>query len=72
MDNLNIEEVKQLVNFYKQKSADFEFALLQNQIITNRVSQDLNKANAELIDLKNKMSSTSESNNKENIVKNKK
>ena len=36
MEDLNIEEVKQLVVFYKQKSSDLEFNLLQMQIKLNR------------------------------------
>jgi hypothetical protein len=36
VEDLNIEEVKQLVVFYKQKSSDLEFNLLQMQIKLNR------------------------------------
>ena len=36
MEDLSIEEVKQLVVFYKQKSSDLEFNLLQMQIKLNR------------------------------------
>jgi len=38
VEDLNIEEVKQLVVFYKQKSSDLEFNLLQMQIKLNRIS----------------------------------
>jgi phosphoglycolate phosphatase-like HAD superfamily hydrolase len=34
---MNIEEVKQLVNFYRQKASDLEFQLLQSQLKLNRV-----------------------------------
>jgi hypothetical protein len=36
VEDLTIEEVKQLVIFYKQKSSDLEFNLLQLQIKLNR------------------------------------
>ena len=36
MEDLTIDEVKQLVIFYKQKSVDLEFNLLQLQIKLNR------------------------------------
>lgn len=36
MEDLNIEELKQLLIFYKQKSSDLEFNLLQMQIKLNR------------------------------------
>jgi hypothetical protein len=38
MEELNIEEVRQLVNFYRQKASDLEFQLLQSQLKTNRLS----------------------------------
>lgn len=37
MEDLNIDELKQLVNFYKQRSADFEFQVLQLQLKLNRL-----------------------------------
>ena len=37
MEDLSLEEIKQLVIFYKQKSADLEFNLLQMQIKLNRI-----------------------------------
>ncbi len=36
MEDLNIEELNQLVLFYRQKSSDLEFNLLQMQIKLNR------------------------------------
>jgi len=36
MEDLSIEEVKQLVNFYKQKASDLEFQLLQTQLKLNK------------------------------------
>jgi len=46
VEDLTIEEVKQLVVFYKQKSSDLEFNLLQMQIKLNRTVpvQDLVEA----------------------------
>jgi hypothetical protein len=38
VEDLSIEEIKQLVIFYKQKSADLEFNLLQLQIKLNRIN----------------------------------
>lgn len=38
MEDLGIEEVKQLVNFYKQKSSDLEFQVLQLQLKLNKLS----------------------------------
>jgi hypothetical protein len=37
VEDLTIEEVKQLVNFYKQKSSDLEFQVLQLQIKLNKL-----------------------------------
>ena len=37
MEDLTIEEVQQLVTFYKQKAADVELNLLQAQLKLNRV-----------------------------------
>ena len=39
MDDLTIEEMKQLVNFYKQKCSDLELQMLQGQIRLNRSSE---------------------------------
>ena len=36
MEDLTIEEVKQLITFYKQKATDMEFNLLQTQLKLNR------------------------------------
>lgn len=37
MEDMGIEEVKQLVNFYRQKASDLEFQLLQSQLKLNRL-----------------------------------
>ena len=37
MEDLTVEEIKQLVMFYKQKATDAEFNLLQAQLKLNRV-----------------------------------
>jgi len=37
MEDLTVEEVQQLVTFYKQKAADMELNLLQAQLKLNRV-----------------------------------
>ena len=36
MEDLNIEELRQLVTFYKQRSSDLEFSLLQTQLKLNK------------------------------------
>jgi len=36
MEDLTVEEIKQLVTFYKQKATDMEFNLLQAQLKLNR------------------------------------
>jgi hypothetical protein len=42
MNELTLEELKQLVVFYKQKTSDLEYEILKGQLIMNRVpvSQD--------------------------------
>lgn len=43
MEDLNIEEVKQLVNFYRQKASDLELQVLNLQlkmVRSNIVSED--------------------------------
>ena len=40
MDNLSIDELKQLLAYYKQRSADLEFALLQLQLKTNAITAE--------------------------------
>lgn len=37
MDDLNIEEIKQLVNFYRHKAQELEFSNLQWQLKYNRL-----------------------------------
>ena len=37
VEDLGIEEVKQLVNFYRQKASDLEFQLLQSQLKMNKL-----------------------------------
>jgi len=37
MEDLGIDEVKQLVNFYRQKASDLEFQLLQTQLKMNKL-----------------------------------
>lgn len=37
MEDLTLEEIKQLVIFYKQKAADMELNLLQAQLKLNRI-----------------------------------
>jgi len=37
VEDLGVEELKQLINFYKQRSSDLEFSLLQSQIKLNKI-----------------------------------
>ena len=37
MEDLGIDELRQLLNFYKQKSTDLEFQLLQAQLKINKL-----------------------------------
>ena len=36
MEDLTVEEIKQLVTFYNQKATEMEFNLLQSQLKLNR------------------------------------
>jgi hypothetical protein len=38
MNDLNIDELKQLVVFYKQKVSDLEYEVLKAQLMSNRVA----------------------------------
>ena len=40
MEDLTIDELKQLVTFYKQRASDVEFTLLQTQIKLNNLMSD--------------------------------
>jgi len=37
VEDLNVDEVKQLVNFYRQKASDLEFQVLQLQLKFNKL-----------------------------------
>jgi hypothetical protein len=37
MEELGVEELRQLVNFYRQKASDTEFQLLQTQLRFNKL-----------------------------------
>jgi hypothetical protein len=44
MEDLNIEELRQLLSFYKQRVSDVEFSMLQTQIKLNKfISESINK-----------------------------
>lgn len=49
MENLNSEELKQLVSFYRQKSSDLEFQVLQLQIKNNKLVLELQASKEEPI-----------------------
>jgi hypothetical protein len=38
MNDLTIDELKQLLVFYKQKASDLEYEILKGQVIMNRIS----------------------------------
>ena len=59
MEDLNVEELRQLVTFYKQRSSDLEFNLLQTQLKLNKVislqnSEEPKQAIKTVIDKKTK------------------
>lgn len=61
MDHLNSDELKQIANFYKQKSHELEFQILELQLKNNKVSvelqntrQNLEIARQELLEYKEK------------------
>ena len=37
MEDLGVEELKQLINFYRQRSSDLEFNVLQLQMKLNKI-----------------------------------
>ena len=37
MEDIEVEELKQLLTFYRQKSSDLEFQLLQSQLKINKL-----------------------------------
>lgn len=47
MEDLSLEEIKQLVLFYKQKSSDLEFSVLQSQLKLNRINNSDAKKTSE-------------------------
>ena len=57
MENLNIEEIIQLVNFYKQRSVDLEFTVLQNQLLIPRVMKEKENLQSINTSLQNKINS---------------
>ena len=38
MNDLTIDELKQLLVFYKQKASDLEYEILKGQVIMNRIA----------------------------------
>jgi hypothetical protein len=59
MNDLGIEELRQMINFYKQKSSDLEFTLLQTQLKLNKIislqsNEESVPATKTVIDRKNK------------------
>ena len=62
MEDLGVEDLKQLINFYKQRSSDLEFSLLQSQIKLNKIiflqsSEEPKQATKTVIDKKIKFDS---------------
>lgn len=55
MDNIDLDEAKQLINFYRQRSADLEFQVLQLQMKLNKaISEQTIIAESKNINKKNK------------------
>lgn len=40
MENLTTEDLKSLINFYKQRVNELEFTALQNQLIVPRITRE--------------------------------
>jgi len=51
MEDLNIEELKQLLSFYKQRVSDVEFSMLQTQLKLNKFMSD--SINNNVVETKN-------------------
>ncbi len=47
MEDLTIDELRQLLTFYKQRLSDIEFTLLQTQIKLNKTVSDQNVSKKE-------------------------
>lgn len=62
MDNLNIDELKQLVTFFKNRANEAEFNLLQSQLLVNRLSNEKQKLETDLININTKNTSLSSKN----------
>lgn len=50
MEDLNVEELKQLVLFYKQRVSDTEFTMLQTQIKLNRTLSTQSSSDQVILD----------------------
>jgi hypothetical protein len=50
MEDLTIDELRQLLTFYKQRLSDIEFTLLQTQIKMNKLVLDQNVSKKETIE----------------------
>jgi hypothetical protein len=55
MDNLNNEDLKTLINFYRQRVNDLEFTSLQNQIIVPRIIRENENYKSTNISLQSKI-----------------
>ena len=60
MDNLNAEELKQLVTFYRQRLNEVEFSALQNQLLITRFTNENANLNSQNISLKSNIDSLNE------------
>lgn len=63
MDNLGIEDLKQLVNFYKQRAVELEFTVLQNQLLIPRVTKEKENLQSANISLQSRIDALVAENN---------
>jgi hypothetical protein len=57
MDNLTLEEAKQIIAFYIKKSSDLEMNVLTGQIKSNALSGEVNSLKSQIASLNQKIQS---------------
>jgi outer membrane murein-binding lipoprotein Lpp len=57
MDNLTLEEAKQIITFYIKKASDLEMNVLTGQIKNNNLSAEVNNLKSQISSLSQKIQS---------------
>lgn len=57
MDNLTLEEAKQIITFYIKKASDLEMNVLTGQINSNNLSAEINNLKSQIFSLNQKIQS---------------